>query len=88
MFLLSPSPSLRRKPFLVRRLGVAGDLAQAGVTGNRCDLVLGATGFRKPTRRRFAEPVRRTVAQVRHVALLAEPVAKARGGKRLAELGY
>src|SRR5215813_5307615 len=76
-----------REPFLIGRLGVAGDLAQAGVTRNRHDLVLSASGFREPTGRRLAESVCRKVAQVRHVALLAEPVAKAGSGEWLAELG-
>src|SRR5262249_37815446 len=66
----------RGELFLVDRLGVAGDLAQAGVPGDRPDLMFGAARLSKSARRSLAQPVRTAMLQSGAIALLAEPVAE------------
>src|SRR5262249_30712665 len=56
------------------------------MTGNRRDFVRRASSFRKPDRRSFAQPMKGTMVKVRHVALFAEPIAKARRSEWLVKL--
>src|SRR5262249_9671039 len=78
----------RREPLLIGRLGVAGDLTQTGVPGDRRDLMRGAACFGEPPSSGFAKPMRRAMAKVCPVALLAEPVAEAGVSEGLAELRH
>src|SRR6516225_150798 len=74
MFPLSPSRSPLRR---VDRFGVAGDLAQAGVTGDGRNLVRGAACLSQPASGGLAEPVCAAAVQADGSALVAEPIAKA-----------
>src|SRR5262249_27610083 len=62
---------------LVDRFGVAGDLAQAGVTGDGRNLVRGAACLSQPASGGLAEPVCAAAVQAGGSALVAEPIAKA-----------
>lgn len=67
---------LASEAFLIRRLRVAGDLFQVGMTRNGFDLFNRATRVRQPCRRRLAQPMERTMRQACGVALSSEPVAE------------
>jgi hypothetical protein len=74
------------QPGLVRRLRVSLHFAKAGVAADSRNLVRGASGFRKPPTGCLPQPVGRAMPwQARFVALIAEPIAEACGGERLAE---
>src|SRR5215208_2676745 len=56
MFPLSPSPWPPPRGASDPLFRIAGDLAQAGVHGDRRDLVLGASGLGKPSSSGLAQP--------------------------------
>src|SRR5262249_14381473 len=64
------------KSFSVCRLRVAHDLFKAGMAGDRRDFMRRASSLSQSHRGRLTQPVKRTVAQVCHIALFAEPVSE------------
>src|SRR5262245_46847306 len=67
---------------LVRRPRVAHELSEAGMSGDRANLVCGAASLGQSSSGRLAETMRRAVRQSGRIALLPEPVAERRGCKR------
>src|SRR5262245_31311536 len=57
------------------------------MTGDRCDLMFGASSFGQTPCRRLAQSMRAAMMQAGGVALLAEPIAETGGAERLAVLG-
>jgi hypothetical protein len=76
----------RREALPINCAGVADNLFETGVSGDRRDLVRRATCLRQADRCCLAQAMERAVVKVRYVALLAEPVAETGNGERLAEL--
>ena len=67
--------------------GVAADLGVGGMAGDRLDLLVGATGFCKPSSSGFPKPMSRASREPGGIAPIAHLVAKAGRAERHAALG-